>query len=209
MAYDEQELRRVVVNALTPLLKRLEGEASLREFKLPSFLFLDDPNNSLKVQPSGDIGPGRLGIRLVELDSTGRTRRSASAGVFVDLWKEVPAAARPLNRSEPITPEMITSVRKNMAYLRSDVWDGRGGPWRVKSPIGELQVVYASSLEPLPEVRKGDTVTLVFEGSRIRLSTTAKALADGGRGETILVRNMQSGREVLARVRNADTVSVQ
>ena len=46
---------RVVVNALTPLLKRLEGEASLREFKLPSFLFLDDPNNSLKVQPSGDI----------------------------------------------------------------------------------------------------------------------------------------------------------
>ena len=94
---------------------------------------------------------------------------------------------------------MITSVRKNMAYLRSDVWDGRGGPCGLKSPIGELQVVYASSLEPLPEVRKGDTVTLVFEGSRIRLSTTAKALADGGRGETILVRNMQSGREVLAR----------
>ena len=209
VAYDEQELRRMVVNALTPLLKGLEGEASLREFQLPSFLFLNDPNNTLKVQPSGDIGPGRLGMRLVELDTTGKTRRSVSAGVFVDLWKDVPAAARPLNRSEPLTPEMITSVRKNVAYLRSGVWDGRGGPWRVKNPIGELQVVYASSLESMPEVRKGDTVTLVFEGSRIRLSTAAEALADGGRGESILVRNIQSGREVLARVRSADTVSVQ
>jgi flagellar basal body P-ring formation protein FlgA len=209
VAYDEQQLRQIVVNTLTPLLSGLDGEASLREFQLPSFLFLNDPNNSLKVQPSGDVGPGRLGMRLMELDTTGRTRRSVSAGVFVDLWKEVPAAARPLNRNESLTPELITSVRKNMAYLRSGVWDGLGGPWRVKNPIGAMQVVYASSLEPLPEVRKGDTVTLVYEGSRIRLSTTAEALADGGRGESILVRNMQSGREVSARVRNADTVSVQ
>ncbi len=209
VAYEEQELRKIVVNALTPLLKGLEGEASLREFQLPSFLFLKDPNNSLKVQPSGDIGPGRLGMRLVELDSTGRSGRSVSAGVFVDLWKDVPAAARPLNRNEPLTPDVLTSVRKNMAYLRSGVWDGLGGPWRVKNPIGALQVVYTSSLEAMPVVRKGDTVTLVFESSHIRLSTTAEALADGGRGETILVRNMQSGREVSARVRNTNTVSVQ
>jgi flagella basal body P-ring formation protein FlgA len=129
--------------------------------------------------------------------------------VFLDVWTEVAAAARPINRREALGPQMVTHVRKNLAYLSGDVWDGTGGPWQVKRPIGRDQVIYRSNLEPLPLVRRGETVRLVYEGENIRLETLAEALEDGGAGQAIAVMNLDSEREITATVRDSGTVYVQ
>ena len=104
---------------------------------------------------------------------------------------------------------MITFVRKNMAYLSGEVWDGRGGPWQVRRPIGLDQVIYAANLEPLPLVRRGETVRLVYEGKNIRLETLAEAMEDGGAGQAIAVKNLESERQVTATVRDSGTVYVR
>jgi flagella basal body P-ring formation protein FlgA len=129
--------------------------------------------------------------------------------VFLDVWQMVPCASRPLNPGAALEPEDVTFQRKNLAYLREAPWDGSGGPWQVRSPVGMNQVIYASSLRPLPAVRKGDLVLLVYEGELIRLQIQAQVLADGAIGETIPVRNLQNNNEVLARVRDFETVVVR
>lgn len=76
-------------------------------------------------------------------------------------------------------------------------------------PMGAGEVIYLSNLEDVPLISRGDTVSLVYEGSFVRLTATAEALADGRAGETIPVRNMQSRREIAAQVVDGGTVVVR
>ncbi len=198
-----------IVKTLTPVARNLGGEPEFRDYRIPDFVFMRDAANSITAElVSASIQPGRLSLRLREQALDGSVVRSISASVHLDLWKAVPAAAHPLNKNEALTPEKVTFVRKNLAYLRPDVWDGRGGPWRMKATLGKDEVLYLESIEPLPLISRGDVVRLVYQGKHVRLEVPAEAMGDGGFSQTIPVRNMQSKVQVYARVLDADTVQV-
>lgn len=76
------------------------------------------------------------------------------------------------------------------------------------SPVGEGQVIYAHAVEPIPVIQKGQVITLTYEGRTLKLTVPAESLEDGGIGQVIQVRNMQSKKVVAARVLTADTVVV-
>ena len=75
--------------------------------------------------------------------------------------------------------------------------------------VGVDQVIRLSDIEPVPVIAKGDKVNLVFEGENLRLQVKAEALSDGGVGQKIQVRNLQSKRKILATVQDAETVLVR
>jgi len=205
----EEGLRAQVVDFLTPKIAGLKGEAGLREFYLPRYVFLERPENRMELTLAGELKPGRVSLHIREVDLAGRVLRKYAGSAFLDLWTAVPCAARPLSRKESLGPDKITYGRRNAAYLRGDVWDGRSLGLRVIRPVGEGQVLYESNLEYVPLVSKGDKVNLVFQGKYVRLMVPVLALADGAVGESIPVRNMQSQRRVTARVRDARTVVVE
>jgi flagella basal body P-ring formation protein FlgA len=101
---------------------------------------------------------------------------------------------------------MVPFVRMNLALLRGEVWDGRGVPWRLLRPIGLEQAIYRADLGHIPTVRKGSSVTLLYEGKNLRMSVPGEALADGVPGESIPVRNSQSRKQLYGIVRDASTV---
>jgi flagellar basal body P-ring formation protein FlgA len=202
------ELQRKVVEYLTPLSAQLGGEVVLRDFRLPDAFFVQSASGVLHLELARPLQPGRNGLRLVQTDAYNRKVRSSSASVFVDVWATVACAARPLNRREQIGPADVTFARKNLAYLRGPVWDGKGLGMRMTAPVGEGQVLYADALEPAPMVRKGDQVSLVFRGSAIHLDVPAQALSDGGYGQSIAVLNLATRRTVQARVLDERTVVV-
>lgn len=206
---DAGDLNRLVVENLTPRIRALEGEAELRDMRLPEYVFLDDVMDTVNLEVVGDLEPGRLSLRFEVVAADGQVRRRATGQVFLDLWVTAPVAARPLNRGESLSPDVVTHRRVNAAYLRGEPWNGREFGLRVTSAVGTDQVIYAESLETIPTVAKGDTVLLVYNGRFVRLSVDAEALADGGAGEYIPVRNLQSRREVMAKVRDGDTVVVK
>ncbi len=205
--YDEAALRTIVTKALRPHLGVLGGEALLRDFRLPSFMFVDDAMNTVELQPS-DAQAGRLSLRLAEVRPTGEVVRQVTGSVFVDVWLSVPVAAMPLNRGDMLGPEGVTMARKNKAYMRGTPWDGKGGPWRMARTVGREQVIYAEDIEVTPAVARGAQVDLEYRGRRITLKVAAEALADGAVGESIPVRNLQSRRQVYAVVKDSTTVVV-
>lgn len=205
------QLAGLAMRAMTPRLATWAArgaEAELRDFEVPEHVFLSDSANTLEVELPDDMEPGRVSFTYVETAMNGEALRRVSGSAYLDVWAQVPAAARPLNRGDALRPQDVTFVRKNLAFVREDIWDGQGGPWRLRTSVGENQPIHFSDLEGLPVVQRGDTVLLVFEGAHIRLTVPAEALADGGTGETIAVRNLESDREVLARVRDSQTVVV-
>lgn len=205
----EEELRSRVVTFLTPRVRLMGEEITLRDFRLPSHIFLPHIQDTLDMELATDPQPGRNSLRFLVRSVDGRITRRVTGTVFLDVWQAVPTAGRPLNRGTPLALDDVIFQRKNLAYLREQVWDGSGGPWQIRAPVGMDQVIYLSALEPLPAIRRGELIILVYEGELVRLQVQVQALQDGAIGETIAVRNLQNNNEVLARIQDHGTVVVR
>lgn len=205
---DEDHIAGVVRSSLQQKVSSWDGEVRIRNMRLPDHVFFNREETSIRCVMSSELEPGQNSLTLEVVDVRGQTSRKLSASVFIDLWKTVPCAARPLKRLETLTHEAVRFEKKNLAYLPYEIWSGRGGPWRMKRTVGTGQVLYARTLEPLPAVARGDEVTLFFKGRSIRLRVPAKVLEDANIGDTVKVRNLQSRQEVLARVESSRTVIV-
>ena len=204
----EDDLRALVVRELTPRLRALPGDAELEDFRLPTYAFLAHPGQRIALE-TGRIGPGRLPLRFVALEVDGTPIRRFTGTVMVNLWADVPCAAQPLNRGDRVGPEQVTWIRKNLTFVRGDLWDGRGGPWEARKAVGTGQPILISDLGPVTAVRRGAVVNLVYARGAVRLVVKAEALADGGTGDTVPVRNLQTKKQVYAEIVDADTVQVK
>ena len=204
---DGEELRRRVVAFLTPRSRDLGDEVDFKNLKLPMHYFSPNTYDKLVIQ-SDTLKPGRNQIKMKSLSSDGKVVSSKAGTVFINAWKAVPVAARPLNRFERVTQEKVTFMRVNLAY-RPDIWDGRGGPWRMARTLGRGQAFTRSHLELVPLIEKGERVNLVFQGKRVKLSIKAESMGEAGMGQQVSVRNLQSKKTILATVISDDTVLVR
>jgi flagellar basal body P-ring formation protein FlgA len=151
--------------------------------------------------------PGRISLRLEAVAEDGRVVQSFTGTVFADVWKTVPCAARVLNRGDVLEPGWSVCAQEPGLYGPAP-WDGRGLPLRMTAAVGEGQVISADAVESIPVVAKGQILTLVYAGQTLKLTVPVESLEDGGIGNTIRVRNMQSRRMVAAQVVDAETVRV-
>jgi len=207
-AVDGATLVRMGVDFLTERGAGLRGELEITDLHAPDYVFLPHPGDRLNMTMNEAVRPGRNNMLFEIVSGEGKTTRRFAGSAFVNLWRPVACATRPINRLQLVTPDMITFKRKNMAF-NQNAWDGSGGPWRVAKSVGTDQVITVESVEPVPVIAKGGEVKLVYEGTNIRLSVKAVALADAGIGQTIQVRNVQSNRKVTGTVLDAETVLVR
>lgn len=205
----EDALRLLVVKRLTGMAAKYEGEAEFTEFRLPPFIFLSNKQQHVEVLLPVNPSPGRVSLTLAVKEMDGSLVRRFTGTVQMNIWREVPCLTRPVNRDEVLSPEMVTFARRNLANLKGEIWDGRGGPFRLARSLGAEQTLMLSDLERVPTIRKGSRVNLVYERGAIRLSVPAEALADAGPGESVTVRNLQSRKEILATAYDSGTVVIR
>lgn len=203
-----QDLRERVVAFLTPRARDLGGEIELKDLDLPSQYFFRNVTDKLVIGLHGDIRPGRNQIKLRSENTQGRVVSGKAGTVFINVWKAVPVAAKPLNRFERVSKDKIGFRRVNLAY-RPNLWDGTGGPWRMVRTLGRGQPFTLSHLEQIPLIEKGERVSLIFRGKRIQLSIKAEALGEASMGQQVAVRNLQSKKTVLATVIGDNLVMVR
>jgi flagella basal body P-ring formation protein FlgA len=70
------------------------------------------------------------------------------------------------------------------------------------------EIVTARHFRPRMLVKRGETVTLVFEGRGFRITTVGQAVEDARRGDVVRVVNSTSRREVVGRVESSGRVRV-
>ncbi len=203
----EHDLRRYVVSFLTPQTNAMPGMAEWTDFRLPPYIFLAHGQQRVNLEP-GKVSPGRVTFRFVVQEADGSVLRRAAGAAFLNLWVEVPAAARPLNKGDSLHVKDINFVRANAAHLDSLPWDGKGGPWQVVRSIGTGQIIYSGDLLGEAMVRRGAVVNLVYNKGAVRMEVKAEALADGAPGAIIAVRNLQSKKQVYGTVRDSRTVVI-
>lgn len=207
--YSENELISMVKQYLKPRMQGMGDEVKFRDFRVPAPVFLESVYEKIEIETASDPAPGRISLRINLVDAHGAVSRRLTGNVFADVWVTVACATRPLNRGDIVEPGDVRFERKNLAYLRNDVWDGKSGPWRVRSSIGQGQPILQRALEAVPVVSRGDHVSLVFQSANVTLSVPVQVLEDGQRGDSIMVRNLNTRKEISGIVQDGGTVIVR
>ncbi len=208
LVLQENDLRNYVVRYLTPQMQAMPGTADLTEFRLPPYIFLAHGQQQVSLD-IGKIIPGRISFRFIVQEADGTVLRRAAGTAFLNLWVEVPSAARPLNRGDALNVQDLTFIRVNASHLRGMPWDGRGGPWQLVRSVSTGQPIFQDDLLALSMIRKGSIVRLIYERGNVVMEVQAESLADGEPGATIPVRNLQSKKQVYATIRDNKTVVAQ
>lgn len=207
VVFREDDLRNYVVNSLAPQLAAMPGEAEFTEFRLPEYIFLAHPQQQIQLEP-GKLAPGRVPLKFAVQEADGRVLRKVAGTAKLTMWITAPAAARPLNKGETLTPDSITFMRMNAGQMKDVPWDGQGGPWQVVRSISTGEPILQSDLAGKMSVRRGNILTLIYERGNLHMSIQAEALADGEPGATIPVRNLQTKKQVYATVKDGSTVVI-
>ncbi|MEY2341129.1 flagellar basal body P-ring formation chaperone FlgA [Acidithiobacillus sp. IBUN Pt1247-S3] len=79
---------------------------------------------------------------------------------------------------------------------------------RLRYGVMAGQPILRSMLQARNLVHAGQLVTVIAQGDGVRIATTAEAIEDGKEGQSILVRNVQSGRVLHAIVMSNGNVQV-
>ncbi len=187
-----------------------------------------DPEERYEVQVrwQGDVvleQSGALGIEVkrlsarpfrgptivrVELTVDGRTERAMTVTADTRFFREVLVSNRNVRRGEVLQAEMLDLEERDITLQKDgyflDFADLEGG--RAKRSIGANRVVTQRHVEPVPVILRGEEITLVLETQHVRLTTRGKAMQDGGIGQKIRVRNVDSRKMLYGEVIDAQTV---
>ncbi len=203
----EQELIQLIQKSLQTMMSQLGGRAELTDFRIPSYIFLDTKGQKLVLEDV-PASTGRLSLKLNTIEMDKSVVKRYTGTVFLNLWKDVPAPMKPYNRGDTLSPENLTFVNRNIANIKGEVWDGKGGPWQFNNAVGVNTPILKSDLSPLAMIKKGQRVNILYQKGSISINQPGEAIQDGGFGDVIGVRNSQSKKQVFGTVIDSQTIKI-
>ena len=130
--------------------------------------------------------------------------------VKVALMEAVVVSRRALVRGQALQAEDVMLSETDVSRLRkayfTRIEDVIG--LRSKRAVAAGKTLHAGLLQREKLVRRGSQVEIVAMGSGLHVRMQGKALSDGGRGDRIKVKNLNSGRVVTGTVAAAGVIQV-
>ena len=152
----------------------------------------------LKVAPLSDK-PFRGPVLVrVEITQGKQMLRALTVTVDTRFYRDVVVMTRTVRRGSQLTPQMVELAERDVTSLRHGYFAEfeELADLQVKRPIGAGDIVSHSHVKPIPLVHRGDEVVLTIISRHMQLATFGLAMQDGGAGERIRVKNVDSGKIV-------------
>jgi flagella basal body P-ring formation protein FlgA len=174
-------------------------------------LFLPDRPYTYKVIPP--VKPSYLGkVPLnVVFDVQGQPPKKAWATVKIEVETDAVVVQKPLNRNQTIENDDVHVVSMDMADLPSNYVS------RLEDVVGKKtlramnpkEVFRTDIVELPPMVKRNDRVSIVAESESLRITAVGEVKESGCRGDRVKVVNLNSNKEIFARVLDSKTVRVE
>lgn len=206
----EAEVRRVVIDYLQQKCDNLGLEINIKKIVYSGDLSLSAGDLSYEVvAPDRWEGWGSANLALI-VRVDGRVERNVPVKVEVEAMAEMVVSVRPLERGEVIGAADVAVQKRGLSRLQGrfvrDVDEVVGK--RVRTAIRGNNPIRPDFLERVPLIKSGQLVTIVAENESLRITAAGKARNSGAEGDTVMVRNLASQKELPARVIDAETVKV-
>lgn len=208
--FSRAELETLVRELLPGALGCAAEDLIIEGMRLPQALAVPpaEVRWELRVAP-GHRPSGPVAFELVATDGLAEVGR-AQGMAQIDVAVPLVVTAVDVPRGALITPEMLQTRRGSLRQApRGALLDPAQAAGLIAAQSLRAGAVLTDrSVAPPLLVRRGETVTVVFESEALRITDRAEAAQDGAAGDEIAVRNLQSGRTLRALVTGPRTVRV-
>lgn len=203
-------LERIVRSELFPRLPWDKDKIQIRSLKADRDLVL--PKGETEVE----VGPPRTGRAggVVNTAILFRVNKKYEKRLWLSLILEVPgkiaAASRPLKRNHVLSGDDLVMINANLldapagAVTEAESLIGR----RLKRAMPAQRPISINDVEVMDAVKRGEIVTVIAESETVRIKGLGTARQSGRIGDWIKVANLDSGKEISARVVEAGVVAV-
>ena len=155
-------------------------------------------------------GMGMIPLSILFLVD-GEIYKKAKVTVKIRIFKEVVVTKKPLGRYRTITQDDVYLQKMDITNLPNDIItnykDVLGK--RVRRNIWAKVVLRAEYIEFPPLVKRGDTVLIIAESEKMKITALGEVRKSGRRGERVKVKNLNSNKSIFARVIDENTVKVE
>ncbi|HVN81032.1 MAG TPA: flagellar basal body P-ring formation chaperone FlgA [Terriglobia bacterium] len=185
-------------------------EVRLENLEVPEALQVPQGENQFSCEYSPHTDLARPFYLAVTVSVDGELIKRLFLRTTLSIEETVAIATRELPPGQSIEPEEIRWEKRRLSstlhlpILEMGFLEGKKP--RTTIPAGE--VLTEDLLIKVPLIKRGDTITLVFQDERIRVKTQGKSLASGMRGDQIQVMNLDSKKVLRAEVLDKNTAQV-
>jgi len=206
----KEKIEKIVRDYLAGNLIKSNRRVRIKNISVRQNLTLPEGNISYRVVPLKEMKlSGIMNIPVI-FKVDGRKQKEVLSRVDIEWLSEVVIAKRPLGRNHIISIEDIDSVEKDITKLPLNVITASEDVLgkRTKRKIDSRTVLRTDLVELPPVVRRGDVVTIIAESGCLKISARGKIKKKGHVGEILKVENLDSRKEIYARVIDSCTVAV-
>jgi flagella basal body P-ring formation protein FlgA len=207
----ETEIRNAVISYVQQKQANFSNEIRLKRFSVaggPS-LPLEGKLEYEVIAPQQWGGWGNANLAVIARQGE-RVIGNINVRTEVEVLAEMLFTVRQINLGSILTAEDLVRRKSDVGAMQgrylANMDDAVGKKTRMtlraNVPLKNEQI------EKVPLVKSGQMVTIVAENERIRITVTGKAKSAGALGDTIIVQNLSSRKELSARIVNAETVQI-
>lgn len=205
----QSELERIALDLLTEALPHDSASVIIENLRVPRALSIPPVEPMWEISMTANRGVGPVNFQISAI-SDGEVVGTAQGSAQVDVEIVAAEAVVQIPRGTVITPDMI---RTTTARLRSVPNGALLDPQSIigmetTQSIQANSIITSRAVQPETLVRRGDLVTMIYDSGPLRITDTAESSQNGSAGDIIMVRNIQSQRQVRALVTGERTVRV-
>lgn len=206
-----EEIQKIVLDYIYQKQFWDEDNAKITDIQISNIPFLPRGKITYKVVPPKTMqGKGTVQLSILFLVD-GEFYKKVKATAKIKLFKEVAVTTKPLGRYRTITQDDVYMQKMDITNLPNDIItnykDVLGK--RVRRNIWAKVVLRAEHIEFPPLVKRGDTVLIVAESEKMKLTVLGEVRKAGRRGERVKVINLNSNKRIFARIIDENTVKVE
>ena len=206
----DSEIRNAVITYVQQKQVNFSNEVRLKRFTIGGSPTLPEGDLEYEVvapQQWGGWGNANIAVLARQGD---RVIGNINVRVDVEVLADMVFTVRQIDFGSILSASDLV-VRKNDVgsvqgrYL-AKVDDAIGK--KARSSLKANVPIKSEQLEKNPIIKSGQMVTIVAENERMRVTVTGKAKSAGSFGDTIIVQNLSSLKEMSARIINSETVQI-
>ncbi len=206
----DSEIRNAVITYVQQKQANFSNEVRLKRFTIGGSPVLPEGDLEYEVvapQQWGGWGNANIAVLARKGD---RVIGNINVRVDVEVLADMVFTVRQIDFGSIISASDLV-IRKNDVgsvqgrYLAT-VNDAIGK--KARSSLKANVPIKSEQLEKNPIIKSGQMVTIVAENERMRVTVTGKAKSAGSYGDTIIVQNISSLKEMPARIVNSETVQI-
>lgn len=209
-AQRETEIRNAVISYVQQKQSNFSNEVRLKRFAVAGNPSLPEGLMEYEViAPQQWGGWGNANLAVIARQGE-RVIGNINVRADVEVLANMIFTVRQVNQGSVLTASDLVLRKSDVGAVQgryiSNIEDVIGK--RARMTLRANVVLRNEQIEKVPLIKTGQMVTIVAENEHIRITVTGKAKSAGALGDTIIVQNLSSLKELPARIVNRDTVQI-